>query len=91
MFYNRKELALRVGYLFVSAALAGAVGGLIAYGIGFMDGIAGFRAWRWILILEGIPSVLAGVACWIILPNSPETATFLNEEERALLDQSTAT
>jgi MFS family permease len=35
-FYTKRELALRVGYLFVSAALAGACGGLLAYGIGFM-------------------------------------------------------
>ena len=39
--YTTKELALRVGYLFVSAALAGAFGGLLAYGIGHMDGVAG--------------------------------------------------
>lgn len=35
LFYSKRELALRVGYLFVSAALAGACGGLLAYGIGF--------------------------------------------------------
>ncbi|RDW75426.1 hypothetical protein BP6252_06568 [Coleophoma cylindrospora] len=85
MFYTKKELALRVGYLFVSAALAGACGGLIAYGIGYMDGTSGMRAWRWILILEGIPAVVTGVACWFILPNSPDTARFLDAEERALL------
>ena len=47
IFYTKKELALRVGYLFVSAALAGGFGGLLAYGIGFMDGVAGQRGWRW--------------------------------------------
>lgn len=45
-FYTKRELALRIGYLFVSAALAGAFGGLLAYGIGHMDGIAGQRGWR---------------------------------------------
>jgi MFS family permease len=53
MFYTKKELALRIGYLFVSSALAGACGGLLAYGIGFMDGIAGQSGWRWVFILEG--------------------------------------
>lgn len=52
LFYTKSELALRIGYLFVSAALAGACGGLLAYGIGFMDGVAGQSGWRWILILE---------------------------------------
>jgi MFS family permease len=85
MFYTKKVLALRVGYLLVSAALAGAVGGLITYGIGHMDGTAVLRAWPWIFILERIPSFVVGIACWIILPNSPDTARFLTEEERALL------
>ena len=46
MFYTRREIALRVGFLFVSAALAGAIGGLLAYGIGHMDGVAGLSGWR---------------------------------------------
>jgi MFS family permease len=82
-FYTKRELALRIGYLFVSAALAGAFGGLLAFGIGHMDGVAGQRGWRWIMILEGIPTFALGIATWWILPDNPETAYFLNAEERA--------
>jgi hypothetical protein len=46
-FYTKKELALRIGYLFVSAALAGAFGGLLAFAIGNLDGRGGFAGWRW--------------------------------------------
>ena len=53
LFYTKREIALRIGYLFVSSALAGACGGLLSYGIGFMDGIAGQSGWRWVFILEG--------------------------------------
>jgi hypothetical protein len=49
MFYTKREIALRVGYLFVSAALAGSLGGLLAYGVGHMDGTAGYSGWRWIM------------------------------------------
>lgn len=55
MFYTKNELALRVGYLFVSAAIAGACGGLLAFAIGHMNGIGGQSGWRWIMILEGRP------------------------------------
>lgn len=54
LFYTKKELALRIGYLFVSSALAGACGGLLAYGIGFMSGVSGMAGWRWVFILEGM-------------------------------------
>jgi MFS family permease len=82
-FYTKRELALRIGYLFVSAALAGAFGGLLAYAIGHMDGLAGQSGWRWIMILEGIPTFVLGIATWWLLPDSPETAYFLNAEEKA--------
>lgn len=85
LFYTRSELALRVGYLFVSAAIAGSLGGLLAYGIGHMDGIAGESGWRWILILEGLPTVILGISVWWWLADSPETAHYLTDEERQLM------
>lgn len=85
LFYSRRQLALRIGYLFTAAAVAGACGGLIAYGISFMDGAAGLPGWRWIFILEGIPSVLIGILCLFALPNSVDSAWFLSESERKLL------
>ena len=84
LFYTKRELALRVGYLFVSAAIAGAVGGLLGYGIGFMDGVSGQRGWRWILIIEGLPSFVLGIATWFLLADSPETAFYLSDDEKEL-------
>jgi len=85
LFYTKKELALRIGYLFVSAALAGACGGLLAYGIGHMDGLAGQRGWRWIMILEGLPTFVLGIATWFLLADSPETAFYLTAKEKELM------
>ncbi|QPG94013.1 hypothetical protein C2857_004028 [Epichloe festucae Fl1] len=85
-FYTKNELALRVGYLFVSAAIAGALGGLLAYGIGHMDGVQGMSGWRWIFIIEGIPSVVLGVVTYFALPNDAGTAYFLDDAEKALME-----
>lgn len=85
LFYSSHQIALRTGYLFSSAAIAGAFGGLLAYGIGYMDGISGLRGWRWIMILEGIPTVILGIITWFVLADEPDTAYYLNEEERALI------
>lgn len=84
-FYTKRELALRVGYLFVSSALAGACGGLLAYAIGQMDGVSGLRGWRWIFILEGIPTVVLGVATWFLLADDPEHARYLSPAEKAMM------
>lgn len=85
LFYSRREIALRVGYLFVSAALAGSVGGLLAYGIGHMDGVAGQRGWRWILIIEGLPTFVLGIATWFWLADDPDSAYYLSPEEKHIM------
>ncbi|KAK5995499.1 putative transporter [Cladobotryum mycophilum] len=86
LFYTKHELALRIGYLFVSAAIAGAVGGLLAYGIGHLDGARGMSGWRWILIIEGIPSAVLGVVTYVAMPNDAQSAYFLSEDEKALME-----
>lgn len=86
MFYTKREYGLRIGYLFVSAAIAGSMGGLLAYAIGFMEGVAGMNGWRWIMIIEGIPTVFLGIAIWWWLADDPESAHYLTPDERALID-----
>ena len=46
MVYRREEQAKRVAYLFSCAALSGAFGGLLAYAILHLDGVAGYAGWR---------------------------------------------
>lgn len=58
------------------------VGGLLAAAISNMDGIGGKPAWAWIFILEGLFTVLVGIASFWIIQDFPDTAKFLSEEER---------
>jgi MFS family permease len=83
MFYGRRNLALRIAYFYSTAAISGLAGGLVAYGIGHMDGAAGWSAWRWIILINGIPTIFTGIAIVFVLPNSPETCKFLSEEDLA--------
>lgn len=85
MVYKREEQAKRVSYLFVCTALAGAFGGLLAYVILKMDGVAGYAGWRWVYIIEGVFSVVVAVIVWFGLPNDPGNAYFLNARERHLM------
>lgn len=61
--------------MYTASALSGAFSGLLAYAIAKMDGVGGYEGWRWIFILEGIGSVLAGVLCFFLLPDSPSLST----------------
>ncbi|GAB7346466.1 hypothetical protein MBLNU457_5157t1 [Dothideomycetes sp. NU457] len=82
--YRPEERAFRVAVILASATLAGAFGGAIAFGVGHMDGSGGLSAWRWLFILEGIPSLLSAVLVWFLLPDYPESAAWLSPEEKAL-------
>ncbi|KAL4903571.1 hypothetical protein BDW74DRAFT_185971 [Aspergillus multicolor] len=83
--YRRHEIQLRAGIFYSAGAMSGALSGLLAYLINLMDGVAGLSGWRWLFILEGILTVLLGIAAPFLLPDSPESARFLNEDEKAIL------
>ncbi|KAF3406561.1 hypothetical protein DPV78_000539 [Talaromyces pinophilus] len=84
-YYKPTEQALRVSYMFVSAALSGAFGGLFAYALLKMVGVAGYAGWRWLYIIEGCASVVVSILVYIFLPDSFETARFLTEDEKQLM------
>ncbi|KAL7818315.1 MFS general substrate transporter [Trichoderma gracile] len=85
MVYKRHEQGIRVSYLFVCTAISGAFGGLLAFSILKMDGVAGYAGWRWVYIIEGICSFVIAPIIWFGLPNDPSNAYFLTEEEKAMM------
>ncbi|KAM3532037.1 hypothetical protein NHJ13051_000413 [Beauveria bassiana] len=80
--YPAASQGKRIAVLYISIALSGALGGLIAYGIQSMGAQRGLAAWRWLFIMEGAVSFAMGALCWVSLPGTPETAWFLDEAER---------
>ncbi|WP_248321535.1 MFS transporter [Caballeronia sp. Sq4a] len=74
-----------VATFMVSIPAASFIGSPISALLLQMDGIAGLRGWHWLFILEGVPTVLLGIACLFMLTDKPAKATWLNEDERAWL------
>lgn len=64
------------------SALSGAFSGLLAAAIAKMDGIGGYEGWRWIFIIEGIVTVVLGLATFFLLIDTPErSGKWLDPEE----------
>lgn len=61
MVYRREEQAKRVSYLLSCAAISGAVGGLLAYGLLQMDGVAGKAGWRYVHFYLRMPCLGVGI------------------------------
>jgi len=68
MWYTPKELATRMAIFYGANTAAGAFGGVIAYGVGNLDGVHGWRAWKWLFLIEGVVTIAAGLACRFFLP-----------------------
>ncbi|KAL4802528.1 major facilitator superfamily domain-containing protein [Aspergillus unguis] len=82
MWYKRHECGLRMAIFFSAATAAGAFGGLLARGIGEMDGIGGKGGWAWIFIIEGILTLFIAVASFFVMNDYPDTAKFLTGPEQ---------
>jgi ACS family tartrate transporter-like MFS transporter len=78
----------RVTGLFMACIpLSAAIGSPLSTSLLYLDGILGLRGWQWLFMLEGIPSILLGVATFFYLTERPRDATgWLAQDERDWLD-----
>jgi MFS family permease len=61
----------------LSTALGAPLGGLL---LG-LNGLGGLAGWRWLFVIEGLPSVLLGLLLIRLLPDRPAQAKWLSAEE----------
>lgn len=56
-----------------------------------MNGTRGMSAWRWLFVIEGIPSCLSSILVYFYLPDYPETVKWLSKDEKDLATSRLAT
>jgi D-galactonate transporter len=79
----------RITAIFMAAVpMAGVVGGPFSGWImQTLAGSSGWRGWQWLFLLEGIPSIIAGVATLFVLDDSITKAKWLSEAEKKVLQR----
>lgn len=80
-----KARARGLGLFLMSQALAFITNPLLAGPLLDMRGNFGLSGWQWLFLVEGIPSVILGVAAYFYLTNRPADATWLDDKEKAAL------
>ncbi|KAK4684310.1 MFS transporter, ACS family, pantothenate transporter, partial [Tremellales sp. Uapishka_1] len=82
LWYKKDEIGRRLAAFIGAGVLAGAFGGLIAYGVQHIKG--SIATWRILFLIEGCPSILLGICVVLFLPSRPDRSKYLNEAEREL-------
>ena len=84
--YPTARRARAFGLFMSASAFAGVIGGPLAGGIlTELNGAMGWAGWQWLFLIEGAPSVVAGVVTLFYLTDRPEDAKWLSAEQRRLV------
>lgn len=84
------ERGRAISRFYVALPLSQVVMGVVAGALLGMHGQLGLKGWQWLFLVEGLPAVLLSIAVLFLLPDSPDHATWLSDEERAALDETLA-
>ncbi|KUL82590.1 hypothetical protein ZTR_10246 [Talaromyces verruculosus] len=83
--YEPGELYRRMAIFYSGDSAAGAFSGLLAYGIGQLDGTWGYRGWRFIYVIEGVFTLLCALSGFYFIYDTPAKVKWLSDEEREFL------
>lgn len=84
-FYPRYDLAFRIALFYGSYAVAGAFGGLIAYGCFHING--SLHGWQYLFIIEGTITIALSIVTPFWLAIGPGKAWFLKPAEQEYAEQ----
>jgi D-galactonate transporter len=89
--YPSARRAKALSLFFMAIPLAGMIGGpLSGWIMHSLQGAMSMAGWKWLFVLEAVPSLVLGVAILLYLDDSIVKAKWLNDTEKALLARNIA-
>ncbi|KAK5079276.1 hypothetical protein LTR64_002301 [Lithohypha guttulata] len=83
-YYTKSEQAPRFSFWYCGLGIGQILGGAVSYGFQQVKNPS-FQGWKAMFVLLGVVTIVIGIATAFLIPDSPMTARFLSETEKAAL------
>ncbi len=84
--FTAEERARWVGLFMTAIPLSSFIGAPVSgWILDYLNGAMGVAGWRWLFLLEGVPSIAVGLACLAYLDDGPAAAAWLEPADRDAL------
>ncbi|KAJ5313526.1 uncharacterized protein N7443_000410 [Penicillium atrosanguineum] len=70
-FYKAHELSIRLGFFWTAMNVADIIASFLAFGLLHLRGVEGQAGWRWLFLIEGIITLIFGLAAYVLMPPGP--------------------
>jgi ACS family tartrate transporter-like MFS transporter len=74
-----------IAWFMVAIPISSVIGGPASGYLLALDGWLGLGGWQWLFIVEGLPAVIVGIVLLMKLPDRPEDAAWLSDDERRIV------
>lgn len=89
--YPAERRGHMTAWFLAAVALAGLIGSpLSGWILGRLDGVAALAGWKWLFIIEAVPSIVLGIITLFYLDDRIRHAKWLNDAEKRVLEQNIA-
>jgi MFS transporter, ACS family, tartrate transporter len=83
----RRYRAGAISTFMLAVPVSSIFGGPLAGWLMSVDNPVDWPGWRWMLLIEGVPTLLVSVAALLLIPDRPRDAAWLEEGERRWLEE----
>jgi MFS transporter, ACS family, tartrate transporter len=74
-----------IAWFMVAIPISSVIGGPVSGWLLGLHGALGLAGWQWLFLVEGLPAAIVGLVLLFTLPDRPEDAAWLSDDERRIV------
>jgi MFS transporter, ACS family, tartrate transporter len=80
--FPARQRSRAISRFYIALPLSSVVMGSLAGALLHLQGSLGLAGWQWLFLVEGLPAIVLSVVFLLYLPDGPESAAWLDAEQR---------